>query len=419
MEGVPEWPREEAPVARTAAAPGPAAAGGAVTARGTPAAEGALTDRGHAIFRWAGVTLPGVGLAIGLALLGRGLARGVGTGLLGFERSPISDISVAVLLGLIIRNTIGLPRVYDRGLRLCARTVLRAGIVLLGLKLSLAEAGALGVMALPIIVTCIVVALVFVTWINRALGLPARLGSLITVGTSICGVSAIAATAPVIEAEEDEVSYAVACVTLFGLVALFVYPFVAHALFEGAPRLAGIFLGTAIHDTSQVAGAALMYQQQFRAPDALSAATVTKLMRNLCMVAVIPLVGARHRSAARPGAGPAGGAGRAGASRMLPQLATLVPLFVVGFLGAVVLRTLGDYGPRALGILERTTWTQFLHGAETLAGWCLAVAMASIGLGTGLARIRRLGLRPFSVGLAAALLVGGVSASLLLAFAAR
>jgi uncharacterized integral membrane protein (TIGR00698 family) len=425
MEGVPEWPREaEAPGARAAAASagaataaGAAKPAGAVSAKGTPASTGALSDRGHAIFRWAGVTLPGVGLAIGLALLGRGLSRGIGTGLLGFERSPISDISIAVLLGLVIRNTIGLPRVYDRGLRLCARTVLRAGIVLLGLKLSLAEAGALGVTALPIILTCITVALVFVTWINRALGLPGRLGSLIAVGTSICGVSAIAATAPVIEAEEDEVSYAVACITLFGLLALFVYPYLAHALFGAAPRLAGIFLGTAIHDTSQVAGAALMYQQQFRAPEALSAATVTKLMRNLCMAAVIPLVGARHRRAARPGAA-GGGATGGGARRALPRLATYVPLFVVGFLGTVVLRTAGDYGPMAFGVLERATWTQFLHGADMLAAWCLAIAMASIGLGTGLARIRRLGLRPFSVGLAAALLVGGVSATLLLAFVA-
>jgi uncharacterized integral membrane protein (TIGR00698 family) len=419
MEGVPEWPGEpEAPAARPVGGEG-RATNGAGRAHGAPAAEGALSDRGHAIFRWAGEALPGVGLAIGLALLSRVAARGLGTGLLGFERSPISDISIAVLLGLLIRNSIGLPRVYDRGLRLCARDVLRGGIVLLGLKLSLEEAGALGVTALPIIIACIVAALVFVTWINRALGLPGRLGSLITVGTSICGISAIAATAPVIEAEEDEVSYAVACVTLFGLIALFVYPFVAHALFGAAPRLAGIFLGTAIHDTSQVAGAALMYQQQYRAPDALSAATVTKLMRNLCMVAVIPLIGARHRAAAGGRAAGGGGVARGVAPRGLPRLASMVPLFVVGFLGAVILRTMGDYGPLAFGVVDRTAWVQFLHGAETLAAWCLAVAMASIGLGTGLARIRRLGIRPFCVGLAAALLVGGVSATLLLVFAAR
>jgi len=412
MEGVPEWPGPlEGPAATGVAGAGAAGAG-------PGRAAGALSGHGHAIFGWIGEALPGVGLAIGLALLGRLTAHGVGTALLGFDHSPISDISIAVLLGLVIRNTIGLPRVYDHGLRLCGRAVLRFGIVLLGLKLSLAEAGALGLTALPIILACIVSALVFVTWVNRALGLSGRLGSLIAVGTSICGISAIAATAPVIEAEEDEVSYAVACVTLFGLIALFTYPFVAHALFGATPRLAGIFLGTAIHDTSQVAGAALMYQQQYLAPDALSAATVTKLMRNLCMVAVIPLIGARHRRPAGSGAAREGGA-RDGGVRGLPRLTSMVPLFVVGFLGAVILRTVGDLGPLAFGVLDRATWVQFLHGAETAAAWCLSIAMASIGLGTGLARIRRLGIKPLCVGLVAAVLVGGVSATLLLIFAAR
>src|SRR5262249_46252503 len=156
---------------------------------------------------------------------------------------------------------------------------------------SLAAVGQLGLAGLPVIAGCIAVALVTVSWVNRALRLPRRLGSLIAVGTSICGVSAIAATAPVIDAEEDEVSYAVACVTLFGLVALFTYPFVAHGLFAD-PRLAGLFLGVSIHDTAQVAGAGLMYSKQYDVPAALDAATVTKLTRNLCMIAVIPLVGA-------------------------------------------------------------------------------------------------------------------------------
>lgn len=378
MEGVPEWPAPKPPT------PEPLPPAG----------------KAHHLFGWVGTILPGVGLAVLLALVGRAASRGIGVGLLGFAKSPVSDISLAVLAGLAIRNILGLPVVYEKGLKFCARTVLRAGIVLLGLKLSLVEAGEVGLTALPIIVICIVTALFVVTRINRALGLPARLGSLIAVGTSICGVSAIAATAPVIEAEEDEVSYAVACITLFGLLALFIYPFVAHALFGDLPRLAGIFLGTAIHDTSQVAGAALMYRQQFQAPDALSAATVTKLMRNLCMAAVIPFIAARHR----------GGAGKGGARLNLTEM---VPLFVIAFLGAVILRTIGDAGERPFGILDPAAWQSALAGAETLAAWCLAIAMASIGLGTGLERIRRLGARPMSVGLLAALLVGGVSATLL------
>jgi uncharacterized integral membrane protein (TIGR00698 family) len=320
----------------------------------------------------------------------------LGVTLLGFARSPVSEITVAVVLGLILRNTIGLPAIYERGLRLCGRDVLRFGIVLLGLRLSLAAVGQLGLAALPVILGCITVALVAVTWVNRALGLPRRLGSLIAVGTSICGVSAIAATAPVIDAEEDEVSYSVACITLFGLLALFCYPFLAHTMFADQPRLAGLFLGTAIHDTSQVAGAGLMYREQYQAPAALDAATVTKLTRNLCMAGVIPLVGFLYHR-------------RGGTGRGRLRLSQAVPLFVLGFLLAAAVRTVGDLGERPFGLFDKSLWKGFLAGADAWAGWCLTVAMAAVGLGTGLARLKKLGWKSFCVGLFAAAVVGAAS----------
>jgi uncharacterized integral membrane protein (TIGR00698 family) len=396
MEGVPEWPQPvETPVER--------------------AARGSLLSRGHEAFGWLGTVLPGVGLALGVAAAGRWGAHHLGTTLLGFERSPVSEISVAIVLGLAVRNTVGLPAVYERGLRLCGRDVLRAGIVLLGLRLSLGAVGRIGLAGLPVVFGCIAAALVCVTWVNRALGLPRRLGSLIAVGTSICGVSAVVATAPVIDAEEDEVSYAVACVTLFGLLALFTYPFVAHALFANDARAAGLFLGTAIHDTAQVAGAGLMYQQQFHAPRALDAATVTKLVRNLCMVGVIPLVGALyHRGGTGSGAGESGRSGSAGRFK----LSQAVPLFVLGFLGAAAFRTFGDLSDRPFLLVERSSWNNGLAGADALAAWCLTAAMASVGLGTGLERLRRLGWKSFCVGLAAAVIVGGVSAALIGLFGA-
>jgi uncharacterized integral membrane protein (TIGR00698 family) len=384
LEGVPEWPQPaESPAER--------------------AARGSLLSRGHEAFGWLGTVLPGVGLALGVAAAGRWAAHFLGTALLGFDRSPVSEISMAILLGLAVRNTVGLPAVYERGLRLCGRDVLRAGIVLLGLRLSLGAVGRIGLVGLPVVLGCIAAALACVTWVNQALGLPRRLGSLIAVGTSICGVSAVVATAPVIDAEEDEVSYAVACVTLFGLLALFTYPFVAHALFGHDPRAAGLFLGTAIHDTAQVAGAGLMYQQQFGAPRALEAATVTKLVRNLCMAGVIPLVGALYRG---------GEAGRRGPAGRL-RLSQAVPLFVLGFLGAAAVRTLGDLGERPFLLVSRSSWDRLLTGADGLAAWFLAAAMASVGLGTGLGRLRRLGWKSFCVGLAAAVVVGVVGAALI------
>ena len=136
------------------------------------------------------------------------------------------------------------------------------------------------------------------TWVARALGLPSRLGLLIAVGTGICGNTAIVAIGPVIGAREDETSYAVGCVTLFGMLALLLYPSLAHALFGADARQVGLFLGTAIHDTAQVAGAGLLYAQQYGAPAALDVATVTKLVRNLFMLVVIPLAAWLHRRTA-------------------------------------------------------------------------------------------------------------------------
>src|SRR5262249_47541323 len=149
-------------------------------------------------------------------------------------------------------------------------------------------------------------------------------GTLIAVGTSICGVSAIVATGPVIDAEEDEISYSVACITLFGMLALFLYPFLAHLIFAGDARLAGLFLGTSIHDTAQVAGAGLIYQQQFHAPEALNAATVIKLVRNLCMAGVIPLMAVLYRRSTGTSAG-------------RQPWHQVVPLFVLGFVALATL----------------------------------------------------------------------------------
>lgn len=341
--------------------------------------------------------LPGILLALALAALGWQVAHWLGQQVLHYEKSPISEITIAVVLGLLLRNLVGLPSAFEPGLKFCSREVLRIGIVLLGLKLSLNEVGQLGLSSLPVIVGCIVVALVTVAWINRALGLPRRLGSLIAVGTSICGVSAIAASGPVIDADEDEISYSVACITVFGLLALFAYPFLAHRLFADDPRQAGLFLGTSIHDTSQVTGAALTYQEQYDSPDALKAATVAKLTRNLFMIAVIPLIGMLYHRGVRSGG--------------KWNLAQMIPLFVVGFVAAAGVRTIGDLHDPPFGILDKSTWKRILEVSLVISQWCLTTAMAAVGLGTNFQRIRKLGWKSFLVGFAAAAIVGVVSAS--------
>lgn len=340
--------------------------------------------------------VPGTLLALALALLGGWLAELLGVHLMGLPKSPVSPIMMAIVLGVLVRNTLGLPAWSEAGVRFCLVRVLRLGIVLLGVRLSLADAGAIGLRALPVIVACIVAALLLVTWASRRLGLSTRLGALIAAGTGICGATAIVALSPTIRAREGETAYAIACITLFGLVAMLAYPFLAAALFGDDAFRAGLFLGTSVHETAQVAGAGLVFQEVFGHERALDVATVTKLVRNLGMLVVIPLLGLWYRRHAEEDV-------------ERPPWYGLVPLFVVGFALMSLLRTIGDAGESAFGVLDPGDWAALVAGLTRAAEVCLAIAMAAVGLGTRLQGLREIGLRPFGLGLLAAVTVGVVS----------
>lgn len=340
----------------------------------------------------------GIALAV-LVAFGAGIAADfVGTSLLGFDRSPVSDIMMAIIIGMLIANLVTLPAGINAGLKFCASTVLRVGIMLLGIRLSLFGAGKFTIVALPFVIAAIAIGLTTVGLLGRSIGLSRQLSGLIAVGTSICGATAIVATAPLIKARETEVSYAIACITVFGIAAMFGYPLLAHELFASRPELAGLFLGTSIHETAQVAGAGLMYQDQYGAPRALDIATVTKLVRNLCMIAVIPLVGILYAADHRTHLGE----GKVSWLRMIPW-------FIVGFALMSTLRTVGDLGDRPFGILDPDTWNQLTGLLRRAAEECLLVAMAAVGLTSLFAGMRSIGLKPFALGLFAALLIGVVS----------
>ena len=317
--------------------------------------------------------------------------------------SPISGVPVAIVLGLLLRNLLPLPTLLGPGLKFCTTTILRLGIVLVGIKLSVVEMARLGVAGVPVVMVAIATGLLFVTWFNRKLGLPPRLGTLIAAGTSICGVTAIVSTAPAIDADEREVAYAVANVVAFGLFGMLVYPYLAHALLPGSAAI-GLFLGTAVHDTSQVVGAALTYRQIYADDAVLRVATVTKLTRNLFLAAVIPLLTWLH---ARDGGADGGRCPRhqlalAGADRSCSASS-----------GWRSLRSVADAmlgsGGLALGVWDTAGWsalTSFI-GDTVGARWLLGTAMAAVGLNTSFTVFKGVGLKPFAVGMAGALVVGG------------
>jgi uncharacterized integral membrane protein (TIGR00698 family) len=344
--------------------------------------------------------LPGLALAVVLAVLGNLLADRASAAL-GLGPGAVSGIMVAILLGLAVGNLVRLPAWLKPGISVAVKRVLRVGIVLLGLRLSIVEVGSIGLKALPVVLVTIPAAILIVTYLGRRIGLADRLGSLIAVGTGICGNTAIVAVSPTIGAKEEETSYAVACITVFGLFAMLVYPFAAHWLFSGDAFSSGVFLGSAVHDTSQVAGAGMVYQDYYHAPEALNVATVTKLERNLSMLIVIPLMSVLYHRRSSEGSAP-------------PPWWTMVPLFVLGFAAMSALRTAGDMGPaRPLGLLDPEQWHTFIKAGKELSSYCLAIAMAGVGLGTSIKGLRSIGLKPLALGLVSALTVGLISLGLI------
>jgi uncharacterized integral membrane protein (TIGR00698 family) len=350
--------------------------------------------------------LPGIVAAVVVMLAGFWLADQIGHAILTAQglsgSSPVSGVPVAIVLGLLLRNTLPMPASLTPGLKFATTTVLRLGIVLVGIRLSFFDVLKLGLAGLPVVMAAIATGLIFVTWFNRKLGLPPRLGTLIAAGTSICGVTAIVSTAPAIEADEREVAYAVANVVAFGLFGMLLYPYLAHALLTGSETI-GLFLGTAVHDTSQVVGAALTYKQIYADDVVLRTATVTKLTRNIFLAAVIPILTWMHVRSAH---------GHRHAMRM--SWTQFVPGFVVGFLGMAVVRSVGDAtlgsSGAAYGLLDAqswrslTTWLGDFWASQLLLG----TAMAGVGLNTSFRVFHGVGLKPFAVGLAGALAVGAV-----------
>jgi uncharacterized integral membrane protein (TIGR00698 family) len=325
--------------------------------------------------------LPGLVLATSVGLIAR-LLHGLLPHRVG---TAVGEVIVAVILGLAIGNAIPLPGATAPGIRFSFHTVLRTAIVLLGATFSFAQVVAIGGKALLMIVALMLLALAVAHALGRAAGTPGRLATLIGVGTAVCGNSAIVATAPVIGARDEEVSFAIATNTLFGTMAVFLYPFVGHALGMSDAAF-GTWAGTAVNDTSQVVAAGFAYGEE-----AGKVATAVKLTRNALMGGVIVAMGLAYGGAAAA-AGPAGAP-----SGWAKRLKQSLPLFVVGFLLLALFNTLG--GVRALSSATGADVPKALQATVRLL---ILIALAGVGLSTRFEAMRKTGLRPFYVGLATA-----------------
>lgn len=290
--------------------------------------------------------------------------------------SVVPPLVVAVVLGIVVANVVRLPPSVTAGAQLAARSVLRAGIVLLGFRLVAADAWRLGAPGLALVVAVVVATFCGTLFLGRRLGLSRGLSMLTATGFAICGASAIAAVDGVIDADEEEVTYAIGLVTLCGSLAIFVLPLLDGPLGLDANAF-GVWTGASVHDVGQVIATA-----STRGRFALEAAVLVKLTRVVLLGPLVAAIGLRRRNGRPPDAG-----------RRTP----LVPGFVFAFLAAMAIRSTGVVPEQAIDAIRVTE------------GACLALALAALGLGVDLARLRRLGHRPVVLGLVSWVLIGGVS----------
>ncbi|NMO90870.1 putative sulfate exporter family transporter [Actinomycetospora sp. TBRC 11914] len=318
------------------------------------------------------------GLALAVVVAGVATAAGTEVPVVG---GPVFGIVLGVLVGAVLHP----GERWRPGLAVAAKPVLQTSIVVLGGTLSLHQVAAVGSSSLPVMLGTLAVALGGAWLVGRLLGIERDTTLLVGVGTAICGASAIAATQSVLRARESTVAYAIGTIFVFNVVAVLAYPPLGHLL-GLSPHAFGLWAGTAINDTSSVVAAGYAY-----GGDGGPYSVVVKLTRSLMIIPVVVAVSfrvSRRRGGAGSGADPA--------PQRLPWR-RLVPLFLVGFVVASALTTVG---------VVPTSW----HPALTVVGtFLITTALSGIGLSLRIADLRCTGVRPLLLGACLWALVGASS----------
>jgi uncharacterized integral membrane protein (TIGR00698 family) len=314
---------------------------------------------------------------------GLALTAGIAGGAFALRQAPgaatFSPMILAIVIGIAFHNLLGTPARAKAGVAFALRKVLRLAIILLGLQLTAAQIVEVGATGVAIIALTLVATFLFTVEFGRLIGVERKLAELIAAGTSICGASAVIATNTVTQAHDEDVAYAVACVTIFGSIAMFLYP-LAPTLLHLGPRAYGLWAGASIHEIAQVVAAA--YQDSRAAGEF---ATIAKLSRVTLLAPVVMTLGLlAARRARRNGQG-------------ATHAKAPIPWFVLGFIALVGVNSVIAVPAEAkAGIVTTTTFL-------------LSMALAAMGLETDIAKLRAKGLRPLLLGFAAFVFIAGFS----------
>lgn len=317
----------------------------------------------------------------------------------------LAGMAIALLWKQPSRGTV------QDGIAFTAKKVLQYAVILLGFGLNLAQIAAVGAESLPIIASTIATALIVGYILYKVLRMDSAIATLIAVGSSICGGSAIAATAPVIKAKDEQVAQAISVIFLFNVIAALIFPTLGSALGMSNEGF-GLFAGTAVNDTSSVTAAAAAWDGMHPGANALDDATIVKLTRTLAIIPitlVLAIVMARKENVAGAGAAagvggtdgtaasdPAANAETAAAAPVTTKplggfsLKRALPAFILLFLAASVITTVAVAAGADVAVFAPL---------KTLSRFFIVMAMAAIGLNTDLVKLVRSGAKPILMGL--------------------
>jgi uncharacterized integral membrane protein (TIGR00698 family) len=328
---------------------------------------------GHELGRTILATLPGVLLASAVAISAYLVRQLPGM-------ATFSPLILAIVIGIAFHNLVGTPSAAKPGVAFSLRRLLRIAIILLGLQLTITQVIEVGGRGIGIIAATLVATFAFTVWMGKWLGVDRKLAQLIAAGTSICGASAVIATNTVTNAHDEDVAYAVACVTVFGSVAMFSYPLLP-GLLHLDPHAFGLWSGASIHEIAQVVAAAFQDGQK-----AGQFGTIAKLSRVMLLAPVVIALGLMARNTGK-------GDPAASASSARPPM----PWFVLGFLALVGINSL----------ITIPAGTKVWIVAVTT--FLLSVALAAMGLETDIRKLMAKGIRPALLGALAFLFIASFS----------
>lgn len=289
-----------------------------------------------------------------------------------------------LLIGLVLNNTVGKPKNSLKGVQFSSKKVLQWSIIVIGCNLSLSSVWSTGIQSLAVLLSSLMAAFLSAYVFGRLLGIPSNLQVLIGVGTSICGGSAIAATAPVIEAKETEIAYSISTIFLFNIAAVLLFPALGHWMGMSDAGF-GLWAGTAINDTSSVVAAGYQYSNA-----AGDYATIVKLVRTTFIIPItfcLAMFMARKKKRLQD------------ASAEPYNVMKAFPWFIVWFLVASLLNTIGLFG------------SGFLEVTSHLSKFMIVMALTAIGLSADVKAMLKTGVRPLFFGLIVWFFVAAVSLS--------